>query len=190
MINIEIWASGAGSNAEVISKYFQEHPEIRVCRLASNNEKAAVLNMASLRGIETYVFDDSELKDGSYLSDLQSRNVHLIILAGFLKLVPAHLVRAYPQRILNIHPALLPKFGGKNMYGDHVHRAVLEAAEDKTGITIHLVNEQFDEGKIIAQFEIELDRFENLDSLRNKVRKLEHKYFPMVIEQYALVELK
>ncbi|MBR9859646.1 phosphoribosylglycinamide formyltransferase [bacterium] len=186
MINIEIWASGAGSNALNIIHYFKKSQKINVARVSSNKSSAGVLVAAEAQGINTHVISTEEFVNGLYLEDLKRRGVNYIILAGFLKLVPRSIVQHYKGRMLNIHPSLLPNYGGKNMYGDNVHKAVLAAGESKTGITIHEVNEEFDKGKIVAQFHCDIDPNENLDTLRSKIRKLEHDNFPQVIEEFIL----
>ncbi len=186
MINLEIWGSGNGSNAEAIIRYFKDHAKIAVQRVASNRKDAGILEKARSASIESHVLQKQALADGRYVKDLQNRNIDFIILAGFLMLVPEAIVRAFPHRMLNIHPALLPKYGGKGMYGDFVHQAVKESYESETGISIHLVNEQFDEGAVIAQYRVKLDPKDTVEMIKEKVQKLEHQYFPRVIEQFVL----
>lgn len=186
MNRIEIWASGSGSNAEVISTYFKDHPLIKVDRIMTTNPNAGVLKRAKRLGIDSAVIELSALKNGSYLTSLLDRGIDHIILAGFLKLVPSDIVEKFENRIINIHPALLPKYGGKNMYGANVHKAVIENHEKESGITIHLVNEHFDEGRILAQIHCKVESSDTVESLSGRIHRLEHRYFPIVIEDYIL----
>lgn len=186
MIALEIWASGSGSNAERMHEYFSGHPHIRIAGFMTNNPSAGVIQRAERLGIPCRVIPIEQMRDGSYLADLQQRGINGIVLAGYLKLVPEDFLHAFPDRIINVHPALLPHYGGKNMYGDRVHRAVLEAGEHTTGITIHLVNERYDEGRILAQFSTSIDQGETLESLLPKIRSLEHTHFPVVVEDHFL----
>lgn len=183
-INLAIFASGSGTNAENISKYFLNHENVAVTKILSNNSNALVLARGKNLGIPTQSFSRSEFKDPAFLKHLE--HIDYIILAGFLWLVPSYLIDAFPDKILNIHPALLPKFGGKGMYGDHVHQAVIEANEIESGITIHLVNEAYDEGKILCQKACEVVENETAGSLATKIHSLEYEYFPKVIEDYIL----
>lgn len=186
MINIEIWASGSGSNAEVISTYFKQHPQIKVKSIMTTNPRAGVLERAERLGIESIITPLSELNNGTYLNSLKNRGIDHIILAGFLKLVPSDIVNAFENKMINIHPSLLPKYGGKNMYGMNVHQAVIDAGERESGISIHLVNEEFDKGRILAQLYCVVDDEDTAHSLANKIHRLEHRYFPMVIEDHIL----
>ncbi|HNP20236.1 MAG TPA: phosphoribosylglycinamide formyltransferase [Fulvivirga sp.] len=182
MINIAIFASGSGSNAENIANYFKDHSDIKVKLIVTNNPKAFVLERAKKLGIETLKFNRDEFYNSEKLVDqLKSQEIHFLVLAGFMWLVPAYLVKAYPQQIVNIHPALLPKFGGKGMYGDHVHNAVAAAGEKETGITIHYVNERYDEGDIIFQAKCNVENL-NPDQIAEQVHQLEYKHYPKVIE--------
>jgi phosphoribosylglycinamide formyltransferase-1 len=181
MKRIAIFASGQGSNAANLIRYFKEHPVARVTWVASNRKQAPVLELAADLGVETTFFESTAWENGTVLRELQDRKIDIIVLAGFLKLVPAAIIKAYPNRIINIHPALLPKFGGKGMYGLHVHNAVVAAGEKETGITIHYVNEHFDEGEIIAQYKIPLSPHDNPDAVQAHVRNLELKWLPIVI---------
>lgn len=186
MISIEIWASGSGSNAERIVDYFRTHPDISVTGIMTTNPRAGVLERAARLGVEARIISNEALKDGSYLDDLKRRKIDYIILAGFLKLVPQEIVHAYEDRMINVHPSLLPKYGGKNMYGHHVHEAVLAAGEESTGITIHLVNDEFDKGRILAQFSVALKPTDGMEEVQHKIHRLEHAFFPLIIEDYIL----
>lgn len=184
MKRIAIFASGEGSNAETIIRFFKNHKSICVELVLSDKEHAAVLLKAKNLKIETRYFSREEF----YMSDvilnlLVIKKIDLIVLAGFLKLVPASIIKAFNGKIINIHPALLPKFGGKNMYGMSVHKAVYDAKEKETGITIHYVNEKLDEGEIIFQHRIALAANETVETIMQKVRALELKFYPEVIER-------
>lgn len=184
-IRIAIFASGSGTNAQLIIQYFQKHPSIQVALLLSNNPNAKVLARATQLKIETYVFNNSLFQDGDYvLNELRRQKITHIILAGFLLRVPPNLIQAFPKGIINIHPALLPKFGGKGMYGMKVHEAVKAANEEETGITIHEVDEQYDEGKIIFQGSCEVLPTDTPEEIASKVQQLEHRHFPTVIENW------
>ncbi|MEQ8924178.1 MAG: phosphoribosylglycinamide formyltransferase [Fulvivirga sp.] len=183
MIKLAIFASGSGSNAQNIVEYFSESNDIEVSLILSNNSKAYVLERAQKLDIPTAIFSrDSFYKSEEILKVLANDKIDFIILAGFMWLVPKYLVEAYPNRILNIHPALLPKFGGKGMYGDHVHKAVKEAGEVESGITIHYVNEKYDEGNIVFQATCELTTSDTPETIAEKVHALEYKHYPEVIE--------
>jgi phosphoribosylglycinamide formyltransferase 1 len=180
---IAILASGSGSNAENIANYFK-NSEVEITLILTNNPQAYVLERAEKLGIESLIFDREQFTKSDFVVDeLRNKNIDLVVLAGFLWLIPKNLIEAFPNKIINIHPALLPKFGGKGMYGDHVHKAVKEAGEKETGITIHFVNEHYDEGGIIAQFSTQLDENDDYQSIAKKVHQLEYEYFPQVIEK-------
>lgn len=183
MKKIAIFASGSGSNAEEIIKHFQNSEKATVALILSNKPGAYVLERAKKFDVPSVVFSKSELNDGSVLEILQKHDIDFIVLAGFMNLVPENLVKAYPNKIVNIHPALLPKFGGKGMYGEHVHRAVKESGDKQTGITIHFVNEKYDEGQIIHQSTCEVDPSDTPESIAEKVHQLEYKNYPKVIEE-------
>lgn len=179
-------ASGNGTNAEAIMKHFQTHPRIRVVMLLSNNPKARALERAKQFHVPTRVFNREQFHDGTEVVKwLIDSGVTHVVLAGFLWLVPKSLIAAYPEKILNIHPALLPLHGGKGMYGEKVHEAVKAAGDSKTGITIHLVNEQFDKGKIIFQAECPVDATDTALTIASKVHQLEYQHFPAVIESWV-----
>jgi len=184
MTNICIFASGNGSNSEVIIEHFSIKPEINISLIVSSRNDAYVLQRAVNHSIPSLVLDRTAFKETSALLDeLAKCDVDYIVLAGFLWLVPTYLIDAYPNKIVNIHPALLPKYGGKGMYGSHVHEAVIAAKEEESGITVHFVNERYDEGAIIAQVRCSLASNETADSLAEKIHKLEHQHFPQIIEE-------
>jgi phosphoribosylglycinamide formyltransferase-1 len=190
VIHIAIFASGTGTNALNIINYFSRHSQIKVAQVLSNNPQAYVLEAAAKAGVPTYIFNRQDFYQTDQILDvLQQSHVQWIVLAGFLWLVPQNLTRAYPGRIINIHPALLPKFGGKGMYGKKVHEAVIGARETHTGITIHLVNEHYDEGKIIFQAQCEVSPGNTAGDVAQKVQALEHKHFPEVIEKVILKDV-
>lgn len=182
MKKIAVLASGSGSNAEKIVTYFKDSEKACITLIASNKNDAYVLERAKKFNIPTYTFTKSELEAGLLTEKLLSLDIDLVVLAGFLLKIPRDFIRAFPEKIVNIHPALLPKYGGKGMYGMHVHEAVKAAGEKETGITIHLVNENYDEGKVIFQAGLEVLEKDSPEDIANKVHELEHKYFPNVIE--------
>ncbi len=179
MKNIAIFASGRGSNAKKIVEYFSENEDIaKVSLIVSNKKEAPVLDMARSKNINHYVLDRKAFyQTKSLLEVLDKYMIDLIVLAGFLWLIPDYLVRAYEGRMINIHPALLPKFGGKGMYGMHVHEAVKKARENESGITIHFVNENYDEGAIIFQATCPVSESDNPEDIARKVQQLEHQHF-------------
>lgn len=182
MKKIAILASGSGSNAEAIARYFQQSNKGTVELIATNKSDAYVLERANQLQIPSLLFSKKELDEGQLTMHLVEKDIDLVVLAGFLLKVPENLIQAFPDQIVNIHPALLPKFGGKGMYGANVHQAVKAAGETHTGITIHLVNEHYDEGKIIFQAAVEVMESDTADTIAKKVHELEYKYFPNVIE--------
>ncbi|MCX6187033.1 MAG: formyltransferase family protein [Bacteroidetes bacterium] len=183
MKNIILFASGNGSNAENICKYFQNHSQIKVVALICNKEGAGVFERVKPYGIPTHLVSKKQLQDEQYFLNLIAPyNADLLVLAGWLLLVPHYLVNHYEQKIVNVHPSLLPKFGGKGMYGHHVHEAVKEANESETGISIHWVNQHFDEGEIIYQAKTQLSAEDNVEDIAKKIAVLEMANFPKVIE--------
>lgn len=181
---IAIFCSGSGSNAEKIIDYFKDRKDIQVKVLLANNPKAYALTRASKAGIRTKVFTKEEFyKTTSVVDFLKSEDISWVILAGFLWLIPKNLIEAYPNNIINIHPALLPKYGGKGMYGHFVHEAVVLAQDKESGITIHLVNENYDEGKILFQARCQIGESDTPEKVAQKVLTLEHRYFPEIIEK-------
>lgn len=184
MRKIVVFASGSGSNAERIATYFQEKRTAQVSLILSNNPQAGVLARAKRLAIPTVVFDRQAFYHSSVVLDLlKAQQPDLIVLAGFLWKVPEALTEAYPNQIVNIHPSLLPKYGGKGMYGAHVHTAVIEHAETESGITIHYVNEHYDEGNIIFQAKTDVLPTDTPDTLAEKIHLLEYEHFPKIIEQ-------
>jgi phosphoribosylglycinamide formyltransferase-1 len=184
MKNIAILASGAGSNAQKIIEYFSNRMDISVHLIISNKKDAGVLSIAKLSGISSLVISkDSFYQSTDLLVALEKHEIDFIVLAGFLWLIPAYLIHNYPDRMVNIHPALLPKYGGKGMYGHFVHEAVHEAKELYSGITIHYVNEKYDEGSIVFQEKCEISPIDQPLDIAKKVQLLEHTYYPVVIDQ-------
>lgn len=181
--NLAIFASGGGSNAEVIMRYFKDHETIRVVLVVSNNAKAGVLHKAEPFRVPGYVYQPEELDNGILQKTLDAYNVNFLVLAGYLKKVPDQLIARYGKNIINIHPALLPKFGGPGMYGMHVHKAVVAARENKSGITIHHINSHYDEGDIVEQHEVSISDTDTPERVQQKVLELEHKYFAPCIER-------
>lgn len=182
---IAILASGGGSNAEEIIKYFQHHPSIEVALVLSNNPEAFVLERVKKLGVTAKVFNKQEFQQSEiFLRWLKELQVSHIVLAGFLWLIPDYLINAFERRIVNIHPAILPKFGGKGMYGMKVHQAVKASGETETGITIHLVNEKYDDGQILFQARCILTETDTPEQIAKKVHQLEHASYPKVIEKW------
>jgi len=182
MKHIAIFASGNGSNAENIIKYFKSHKYFRVVLVFSNNSGAGVLKRAANHNIETYVFDNSQLISKEITNQLKKLYIDMIVLSGFLLKIPINIIKAYPNKIINIHPSLLPLYGGKGMYGRHVHDAVCSSNDNFTGITIHFVNADYDMGDIIFQAKTRLPDKRTVKLVEKKVRKLELKFFPIIIE--------
>tara|TARA_B100001167_G_C16750799_1_gene296028 strand:+ start:472 stop:1092 length:621 start_codon:yes stop_codon:yes gene_type:complete len=181
---IVIFASGNGTNAKKIIEHFQSSETAEVIRVIANKKDAKVLEVADSYAIASEYLPKEDFQDPeTIVSKVRSWKPDLIVLAGFLLKIPKDLVQAFPNKIINIHPALLPKFGGKGMYGRHVHEAVAASEETETGITIHYVNEQYDEGAIIFQASVSLDKGETPERIAKKVQQLEHQHFPKVIEQ-------
>lgn len=182
MKRIAIFASGSGSNAEKIAKHFAESDLARVTLVCTNNKKAGVIDRMKKLGIPVLIFEESELESGSVLSKLKSAKIDFIALAGFLKKIPENILQAYKKRIVNIHPALLPDYGGEGMYGMRVHEAVVANEEEETGITIHYLTDKYDEGEIIFQARVEVDPEDTPEEVAYKVQQLEHAHYPSVIE--------
>ena len=182
--HIAIFASGRGTNAQAIIDYFKNNATIKVALIVTNNKNAGVIQIAKDNRIPFDIVSPAELKEEATMLDLLDvYQIDLIVLAGFLLLVPAFLVHAYPDKIINIHPALLPKYGGKGMYGTKVHEAVLANKEQETGITIHYVNEHYDEGKYIAQFRCHVETSDSAESIAAKVHQLEHEHYAKEIDR-------
>ena len=184
MNNIAIFASGSGTNAENLIRYFRTNPKGRVKLVLTNRPDAGVISRAQNHDIEVVVFNRGDLyQKGVVYELLMGHEVDFIVLAGFLWLIPPSILEAFENKIVNIHPALLPKFGGKGMYGRFVHEAVIEAGETQSGITIHRVNQHYDEGDILFQATCPVDQGETPDSLAGKIHQLEYEHFPRVVEQ-------
>ena len=185
VVRIAIFASGSGTNAEQIILRFQKHDSIEVALVLSNKADAFVLERAKKFGVPSKVFNRQQFREtDEVLNWLAENRITHIVLAGFMWLMPENIIKAYPNKIMNIHPALLPKFGGKGMYGHHVHEAVKAAGEKETGITIHLVNEKYDEGKVLFQASTPLTSSDTPETIANKVHALEYKYYPEQIEKW------
>ena len=186
-IRLAIFASGSGSNAEEFMKRFGQHPQMEAALIVTNNPNAGVIERAQRHSVEVLVLENKTLNDPeASLTPLQSRKIDWVVLAGWLRLIPTFLIEAFPHRIVNIHPALLPKFGGKGMYGKHVHQAVFDQKEKESGITIHFVNAHFDEGEIIEQFKTELSEADTPAIIEQKVRALEINHYASVVERLVL----
>ena len=180
---IAIFASGSGSNAQKIMEHFKRHPDAEVVIVLTNNPDAFVLQRADNFEIPTHIFNKNEFYQSEQVVNLlKNLQVDIIVLAGFLWLIPANLLKAFPNKIINIHPALLPKYGGKGMYGDHVHKSILQNKEEESGVTIHFVNEHFDEGEIIHQSRFKIEKSDDLEMIKFKGQQLEHLHYPKVIE--------
>lgn len=182
MKKIAVFASGSGSNAEALVHFFKDRKDARVAMIVCNNPQAGVVERAHRLRIPLVMVSKRVLyEDQSLLYTLRQEGIDALVLAGFLWLVPAYLIQAYPQRIVNLHPALLPAFGGKGMYGIKVHEAVIAAGEKESGISIHLVNEHYDKGQLLAQFRTPIAAGETVESLAEKIHQLEHRYFPETV---------
>ncbi|MCP9748977.1 phosphoribosylglycinamide formyltransferase [Lacihabitans sp. CS3-21] len=187
MIKIAIFASGSGSNAERIVEFFNAKDEIEVSLILTNNPTAGVIERAQRLNIPVVIFNKKVFsKTDKIVEMLQLQSIDWVILAGFLWLVPKNLIKAFENRIINIHPALLPKYGGKGMWGHHVHEAVVANKEVETGITIHYVNENYDEGKIIFQAKCAITETDSAEEVAQKIHLLEYQYFPEIIHKEIL----
>jgi phosphoribosylglycinamide formyltransferase-1 len=180
---IAILASGSGSNAQCLVEHFHGHAAAEVVLIGCDQPNAGVLQRAWDLGMPSYLFNGAQLKDGTVLHELQGLRVDLIVLAGFLRLIPAAMVQAFPGRIVNIHPALLPKYGGKGMYGQRVHESVIASGERESGITIHLVNEHYDEGEHLFQARCPVLPEDTPETLAQRIHTLEHGHLPRVVEE-------
>ena len=183
MKRISVFVSGNGTNLQRIAEYFKDNNDVEIVNVVCNNPKAYSIERAKNLDIPLRMITKQEFNSPEFTEEMKSLHLDLIVLAGFLWKIPASLIQAYPRRIVNIHPALLPKYGGKGFYGEHVHEAVVAAKEAFSGITIHYVNEIYDNGEIILQAYTKLDSGETPDSLAAKIHKLEQAYFPVAIEQ-------
>ncbi len=181
---IAVFASGSGSNAENIYNYFKGNKTVEVSLILTNNPNAGVIERANRLNIPFYVFDKNTFINSTQIVDeLQKNNIDLVVLAGFLWLIPNNLLEAYPNKIVNIHPALLPKYGGKGMFGDNVHKAVVANSESETGITIHYVNQHYDEGEVIFQAKCKVLQSDSFEDVAAKIHALEYEHFPKIIEK-------
>lgn len=182
---IAIFVSGSGTNAERVYRHFTNHPEAEVMAVYVNNPEAYALKRFNNTPVPTFIFNRKDMyKSLELLKSLKQKRITHIVLAGFLWLIPDYLLRAFPNRIINIHPSLLPKYGGKGMYGMKVHEKVIENKEPESGITIHLINEVYDEGEVLCQKSVELAETDTPETLAKKVQKLEHHFYPLVIERW------
>ncbi|MEJ5994366.1 phosphoribosylglycinamide formyltransferase [Pedobacter sp. Du54] len=180
---IAIFASGSGSNAQKLMEHFKRSAEVEIALVLTNNADAYVLQRADSFEIPSHIFDRHEFYQTDSIIDLlRNLDIDLIVLAGFLWLIPKNLIQEYPGRIINIHPAILPKYGGKGMYGDFVHKAIMEAGEPEGGITIHYVNENYDEGEYIYQAKYRIDKGDSLEMIKFKGQQLEHLHYPRIVE--------
>jgi phosphoribosylglycinamide formyltransferase-1 len=182
IISIAIFASGAGSNAQKIIDHFKKSSQVKIVLIVCNNPKAGVLQIAQKENIPFLLLEKNKFEQDGYVIEMDKYKIDLIVLAGFLWKIPSLLIQSYQNKIINIHPALLPKFGGKGMYGNKVHEAVINSKEKESGITIHYVDEIYDHGKIFFQAECDVEENETPESLAKKIHGLEHKYYPRVIE--------
>ncbi len=186
-INVAIFASGSGTNAEEFFRFFKSNDQIEIVALYSNDPNAYALTRASNHGVKTVVFNREEFyKSDVVIQSLEYQKIDFIVLAGFMWLVPEKIVQMYSNRIINIHPALLPDFGGKGMYGDLVHQSVINSGNKQSGITIHYVNQHFDEGEIIFQDQCDVDLDDTPGSLAKKIHQLEYANYPVVSESVIL----
>ena len=181
--NIVVFASGSGSNAIKIYEYFQKNQSVNIEAIYCNKKFAPVIQKFQNIGIKTIIFEKNKLQDGGVLKTLLNLNPSLIILAGFLLKMPAEIINSFKNKIINIHPALLPSYGGKGMYGIKIHRRVVENNELFSGLTIHYVNKDYDKGAIIFQKKVELSENESAETLSKKILKLEHLHYPRIIEK-------
>ncbi|WP_373512522.1 phosphoribosylglycinamide formyltransferase [Persicitalea sp.] len=184
MKRIAIFASGSGSNAETIAHHFADRPDVQVSLILTNNPDAGVIQRARRLHIPVVVFDRKTFYETDRILELLvNQKIDLVVLAGFMMLIPEKLIRAFPEKMVNIHPALLPKYGGRGMYGHFVHEAVVAAGERQSGITIHFVNEVYDEGKIIFQATCDLENSDTPEDVARKVQLLEHEHYPAMVDK-------
>lgn len=186
-INIAIFASGAGSNAQKIIDHFRESDKVNVALIVYNNPLTGVVQIAERENIPVLLIERKRFfKGDAYVPELQNAGINFIVLAGFLWKIPTLLIEAFPQKIINIHPALLPKYGGKGMYGKYVHQAVIAAGEKESGITVHYVDEIYDHGAHIFQTKCKINPGDTPEMLAQKIHELEHRHFPEIIEKLLM----
>ncbi|MFT4523297.1 MAG: phosphoribosylglycinamide formyltransferase-1 [Bacteroidia bacterium] len=188
-IRIGIFASGNGSNALRMLEYFKDHARIEVAKIYCNKVGAGVIQKGIDNGVDVQIFSRKSLTNNTLTNQLLRDEIDVVVLAGFLWKIPSSMIQAYPDKIINIHPALLPLYGGKGMFGSHVHEAVISNGDKTSGITIHLVNEEYDRGRHLFQTTIEISANENADTLAAKIHGLEHAHFPRVVEDYVNTRL-
>jgi phosphoribosylglycinamide formyltransferase-1 len=184
MIKLAIFASGSGTNAQKIMEFFEDDHEVSVGAVFCNKPNAQVIERARKFGVPVEVFEKKDLENPHFCKRLDFHFIDYIVLAGFLLKIPAHIIKAFPERIINIHPSLLPKYGGKGMYGHYVHEAVVANNETESGITIHLVNEVYDDGRILCQKKCEVLPDDSPERLAARIHELEHQYFPKIVNEY------
>lgn len=184
---LAIFASGNGSNAVRLVDYFENHKSIEVAAILTNNKEAGVIERVKNSRLKTLIIDNDQASQGDFLTGLMQKDkIDFIVLAGYLRKIPASFIYEYQDKIINIHPALLPNYGGKGMYGMHVHQAVKEAVDNETGITIHLVNQNYDEGRVLAQHKTIILPSDDAFDIQKKVQQLEYEWFPRVVEEYII----
>ena len=188
-INIAVFASGAGSNAQKIINYFKQHPNVNVALIVSNKVSAGVLKIAKKEFLPTLIIEKTEFEKTGYVNVLHEYGIGFIALAGFLWKIPPILIKEYPNSIINIHPALLPAYGGKGMYGQAVHQAVIASRDKESGITIHYVDEIYDNGKIIFQARCPVEQHDSAETLASKIHALEHEHYPKEIERLLVKKI-
>lgn len=189
MFRLALFASGSGTNVQNICEYFSNNHSIKPEVVFSDRENAYVLQRANNLNLKSEYFNYINTSPEELMEKLKKHKITHIILAGYLRLVPSIIIKSFKDKILNIHPSLLPKYGGKGFYGEHVHKSVLESNEKESGITIHLVNEKYDEGKVLFQKSIQVSESDDIHSLSSKIHALEYKYYPQIIENYLLNQL-
>lgn len=191
MKNLAVFASGAGSNAENLIQYFNSSETAKVKMVVCNNPLAGVIEIAKKHKIPLHQIKKEDFQNEQFVRTLKEQEIDWLVLAGFLWMIPEMLIKSYPDRIINIHPALLPSaYGGKGMYGSRVHQAIIDAGEKETGITIHLVNEKYDEGEIIFKKKLSIQPEETAEHLAKRIHELEYKYYPLIIERLVMSQKK
>jgi phosphoribosylglycinamide formyltransferase-1 len=185
MANLVIFGSGKGSNARRLIAYFKEKPNVKISALVSNKPRRGFLDISYDHRINLEIIKGPELSDAKWINHLKlTYRPDLIVLVGYMQLIPSEFIQAFPNKIINIHPSLLPQFGGKGMYGNHVHEAVLNSQMQESGISIHLVNEEYDQGKILFQKSCPVNHDDTIETLSSRIHELEYEFLPQVIEQF------